>query len=88
MANRAINSYEDNLQNYEKTEANSLEGVAAQVAEKATQQDVLMERDPKVLKDLIGSDVRDAVPPQIYTVISDIVKLIEELENDDDNEGQ
>lgn len=88
MTHRAIHSYEDHLQNYEKTESNSLEGIAAQVAEKAVNEQVPMEKNPQVLKDLIGTDVRDAVPPQIYTVIADIVNLIEELERDDDNEGQ
>jgi type III secretion system FlhB-like substrate exporter len=61
------------------------ERVAGDVAdyESGEGQKIFMEKDPKRLKNLIGNDVREAVPPRIYSIISSIVTAIEEIEGDE-----
>jgi type III secretion system FlhB-like substrate exporter len=79
--------------NYESSLAASVGGDMLRISQKVADdvyryeehsgRRVYMEKNPARLKNLIGNDVREAVPPRIYSIISSIVTAIEEIEEDE-----
>ena len=43
--------------------------------------DILINKDPKQLKNLVSTDLRDNIPPQIYLGVSELIGLIKNIEN-------
>lgn len=64
-----------------------LEGIAEETLSKicdfeaSENRTIGIEKNPENLKELIGNDIRESVPPRIYSIISNIVSLIEDLES-------
>lgn len=58
-----------------------------ELIEKAEEADIPIEKDASTLKNQLNTDIRDNVPPQIYSVVSGIIGLITKLEEVDKDEG-
>ena len=81
---RGIGSYTQQLDTYSQSDLNDLESVATTIAERAKEQEIPLESDPKTLRHMIGNDLRETVPPQLYTVIAGLTEMIKTLERDED----
>lgn len=56
--------------------------LAEKIIELAKENNVPLQDDPALIANLIDLDLGDSVPPQLYSVIAEILILIEELEGE------
>lgn len=54
--------------------------LATQIIELAKQHNIQMQEDESLVQNLLDIDLGDNVPPQLYSVIAEILLLIEEME--------
>ncbi|MFB4164633.1 EscU/YscU/HrcU family type III secretion system export apparatus switch protein [Alteribacillus sp. JSM 102045] len=54
--------------------------VARHILSLAEQNNIHMQEDPGLLENLLDMDLGENVPPQLYSVIAEILLLIEEME--------
>ncbi|KHF41794.1 EscU/YscU/HrcU family type III secretion system export apparatus switch protein [Halalkalibacter okhensis] len=54
--------------------------VATQIMELAKKNNVHMQEDAKLVENLLDMDLGDNIPPQLYSVMAEILLLIEEME--------
>ncbi|MEO3947291.1 EscU/YscU/HrcU family type III secretion system export apparatus switch protein [Gorillibacterium sp. CAU 1737] len=54
--------------------------VARQIIEMAKSHDIPMQEDPLLVENLIDMDLGENVPPQMYSVIAEILLMVEEME--------
>ena len=54
--------------------------LAAKIIELADKHNIHMEEDETLLSSLLDVDLGESVPPQLYSVIAEILILIEEME--------
>lgn len=54
--------------------------VAAKIIELAKQHNVKMEEDAGLVQNLLDIDLGDNIPPQLYSVMAEILLMIEEME--------
>jgi flagellar biosynthesis protein len=54
--------------------------LATQIIELAKQHNIQMQEDEGLVQNLLDIDLGDNVPPQLYSVIAEILLLIEEME--------
>jgi type III secretion system FlhB-like substrate exporter len=50
---------------------------------KAKEENINIDEDPKTLKNTIDMDIRENIPPQLLSIVSGVVKIIESLEKGD-----
>ncbi|MFC5714081.1 EscU/YscU/HrcU family type III secretion system export apparatus switch protein [Thalassorhabdus alkalitolerans] len=55
--------------------------VAQQIMALAKENNIHMQEDPLLVENLLDMDLGENVPPQLYSVIAEILLLIEEMEN-------
>ena len=53
------------------------EGISKAFVETSHKNNILVEEDPQKAKHMIKNDLRDAIPPQLYALISQITAAIE-----------
>ncbi|PSL51121.1 flagellar biosynthesis protein [Salsuginibacillus halophilus] len=63
-----------------KVVAHGKGAVAQQILELAEENDIHMQEDPMLVQNLLDMDLGENVPPQLYSVIAEILLLIEEME--------
>ncbi|WP_062046431.1 EscU/YscU/HrcU family type III secretion system export apparatus switch protein [Bacillus sp. JCM 19034] len=54
--------------------------VANQIIEIAKKNNIQMQEDPLLVENLLDMDLGDNIPPQLYTIMAEILLLIEEME--------
>lgn len=54
--------------------------VANQIIELAKQNNIHMQEDAMLVENLLDMDLGDNIPPQLYSVMAEILLLIEEME--------
>lgn len=54
--------------------------LASQIIDLAKQNNVHMQEDPLLVENLLDMDLGDNIPPQLYSVMAEILLLIEEME--------
>lgn len=54
--------------------------LAAKIIEMAKQHNVQMEEDSGLVQNLLDIDLGDNIPPQLYSVMAEILLMIEEME--------
>ncbi|MFZ4452170.1 EscU/YscU/HrcU family type III secretion system export apparatus switch protein [Salibacterium aidingense] len=54
--------------------------VARQILSLAEENDIYLQEDPGLLESLLDMDLGENVPPQLYSVIAEVLLLIEEME--------
>ena len=55
--------------------------VAQQIIELAQKNNIHMQEDSALVANLLDMDLGDNIPPQLYSVMAEILLLIEEIEN-------
>lgn len=55
--------------------------IAQQIISMAKQHDIPLQQDASLIGTLIDMDLGDNVPPQLYSVIAEILLMLEEMEN-------
>ncbi|RLQ96797.1 EscU/YscU/HrcU family type III secretion system export apparatus switch protein [Falsibacillus albus] len=84
---RALNGPSAAVVRYDESEGGSPSVVAqgsgalaARIIELAKQHNIQMQEDAGLVKHLLDIDLGDNIPPQLYSVIAEILLLIEEME--------
>lgn len=54
--------------------------VANQIIELAKKNNIHMQEDPMLVENLIDMDLGENIPPQLYSVMAEVLLLIEEME--------
>lgn len=73
--------YIENYINQTTSSKDDLENYAKELIDSCPE-DVFINNDPKQLKNMISTDLRDNIPPQIYFVVSQLIDVINSIEND------
>ncbi|WP_456273248.1 EscU/YscU/HrcU family type III secretion system export apparatus switch protein [Bacillus sp. AK031] len=55
--------------------------LATKIMELAKEHNITMQEDSSLVQNLLDIDLGDNIPPQLYSVIAEILLLIEEMEN-------
>lgn len=76
----AVIRYDEGLGEEPRVVAHGRGIIAEKILELANEHDIPMEEDPGLLETLLDMDLGDSIPPQLYSVIAEILLLIEEIE--------
>lgn len=60
-----------------------IDALSQEYIDKAKEQNIKIDEDPKTLKNTIDMDIRENIPPQLLSIVSGVVKIIESLEKGD-----
>ncbi|WP_018923906.1 EscU/YscU/HrcU family type III secretion system export apparatus switch protein [Salsuginibacillus kocurii] len=77
----AVLSYDEEEGGVPKVVAHGQGQVAKQILELADANGIQMQEDPQLVQNLLDMDLGENIPPQLYSVIAEILLLIEEMEN-------
>ena len=64
---------------------NAIDKISKEYIEKAKKEDILIEDDFKTLKNQIDMDIRENIPPQLMSIVSGIVNIVEKIEVDNED---
>ncbi|MDG5788649.1 EscU/YscU/HrcU family type III secretion system export apparatus switch protein [Evansella sp. AB-P1] len=76
----AVIRYDESTNEEPKIVAQGKGHVAQKILELAKENDIPMEEDTALLETLLDMDLGDNIPPQLYTVMAEILLLIEEMD--------
>lgn len=62
------------------TDLDDFNGIATTFVKEASSKGISVESDPSKAKHMIKNDLRDTLPPQIFSLIGKIADVIESLE--------
>jgi type III secretion system FlhB-like substrate exporter len=71
--------YDQETVNYEST----IDTLSREYIKKAKERNINVEEDPKTFKNTIDMDIRENIPPQLLSIVSGVVRIIESLEKGD-----
>jgi type III secretion system FlhB-like substrate exporter len=60
-----------------------IDALSQEYFDEAKAKNIILEKDPKTLKNTIDMDIRENIPPQLLSIVSGVVKIIESLEKGD-----
>jgi len=60
-----------------------IDGLSQEYINKAKEKNIKIDEAPKTLKNTIDMDIRENIPPQLLSIVSGVVKIIESLEKGD-----
>jgi type III secretion system FlhB-like substrate exporter len=60
-----------------------IDALSQEYINKAKKQNIKIDEAPKTLKNTIDMDIRENIPPQLLSIVSGVVKIIESLEKGD-----
>lgn len=72
--------YEEGVTAAPKVVATGTGHVANKIIEMAKENDIPMQEDPSLIQNLLDLDLGENIPPQLYSVIAEILLLIQEME--------
>lgn len=76
----AVIKYDEESGQAPKVVAQGKGYVANKIIEMAEENDIHMQEDPMLVENLIDMDLGENIPPQLYSVLAEILLLIEEME--------
>lgn len=76
---KGLNAYLTEQSNYEKTGLSQPDALVDELIDKAAAMGEPLQ-DKATVKNLVGSDLRHQMPPQMFSVVSALVRLIEQVE--------
>ncbi|MBP1931480.1 EscU/YscU/HrcU family type III secretion system export apparatus switch protein [Ammoniphilus resinae] len=76
----AVIRFDQEKDNVPTVVASGKGAIALQIIEKAKEHGIPIQEDPVVVSQLIDMDLGENIPPQLYSVIAEILIMIEELE--------
>lgn len=82
---KKLNGYK--IDKYEASQSYDDYGSSIELIDKADEAGIPIEKETSTLKNQLNTDIRDNVPPQIYSVVSGIIGLITKLEEVDKDES-
>lgn len=71
--------YNQEVVNYDRV----IDALSQEYINKAKEQNIKIDEAPKTLKNTIDMDIRENIPPQLLSIVSGVVKIIESLEKGD-----
>ena len=71
--------YDQETFNYESV----IDTLSQEYIDQAKGKNIMIDEDPKTLKNTIDMDIRENIPPQLLSIVSGVVKIIESLEKGD-----
>ncbi|WP_227935024.1 EscU/YscU/HrcU family type III secretion system export apparatus switch protein [Alkalihalobacillus deserti] len=76
----AVIRYDDGNEGVPKIVAQGKGQVANQIIDLAKKNNIHMQEDARLVENLLDMDLGDNIPPQLYSVMAEILLLIEEME--------
>jgi flagellar biosynthesis protein len=76
----AVIRYDEENGGVPKVVAQGKGHIANQIIELAKKNQVHMQEDPLLVENLLDMDLGDNIPPQLYSVMAEVLLLIEEME--------
>lgn len=76
----AVIRYDENSNKGPQVVAHGKGYVANQIIELAKKNNIHMQADPMLVENLIDMDLGDNIPPQLYSVMAELLLLIEEMD--------
>ena len=71
--------YDQGTVNYDSV----IDALSQEYINKAKEKNIMIDQEPKTLKNTIDMDIRENIPPQLLSIVSGVVKIIESLEKGD-----
>lgn len=84
---RGVGKYDQDYDQYMHSEHYDNRSVAESLIDQAERADQTINTDPDILKHTMDMDLRDNIPPQMYSVVSGFIELIEKLERSKEDES-
>ena len=82
-----IGKYDQDYDQYIHSDNHDNRSVAEQIIQEANEKNIPINQDPDILKNTMDMDLRDNIPPQMYSVVSGFIELIEKLERAEKDES-
>jgi len=60
-----------------------IDALSQEYINKAKGKNIVVDEDPKTLKNSIDMDIRENIPPQLLSIVSGVVRIIESLKKGD-----
>lgn len=60
-----------------------IDALSQEYINKAKERNISIDEEPETLKNTIDMDIRENIPPQLLSIVSGVVKIIESLEKGD-----
>ncbi|BAB05194.1 EscU/YscU/HrcU family type III secretion system export apparatus switch protein [Halalkalibacterium halodurans] len=76
----AVIQYDETSGDAPKLVAHGKGQIAEQIIDMAKRNNIHMQEDPLLVENLLDMDLGDNIPPQLYSVMAEILLLIEEME--------
>lgn len=84
---KAVGKYDKDFNNYMESHDFDNLGVANELIKEAEEKNIPITNDPEILKNTMDMDLRDNIPPQMYSVVSGFIELVEKLERVEKDES-
>ncbi|BEP28033.1 hypothetical protein [Helicovermis profundi] len=70
----------NDINEYLKTDKYDMEGIAETLIKDTKDKKIAIEEDKKTLKNQIGTDLRENIPSQLFSVVSSIINMISKID--------
>lgn len=84
---KAVGKYDEEFNNYMQSDEFDNSVVANELIKEAKEKKIPITNDPEILKHTMDMDLRDNIPPQMYSVVSGFIELVEKLERVEKDES-
>lgn len=84
---KAVKKYNQDIDNYMQSEDFDNASIAKEMIKEADEKKLPITKDPELLKHTMDMDLRDNIPPQMYSVVSGFIELVEKLERAEKDES-
>ena len=72
--------FDENIDDVPKVVASGRDALASKIIHMAKEKNIPIEEDTGLVAELIDMDLGENIPPQLYTIIAEILLLIEKME--------
>ncbi len=86
MKKYGVKAYDAQIENSARLDSSTIDGLSEYIVKIANEENIPIEEDVDTLTHQIRNDISKNIPPQIYSLISSMIDVIEQLEADN-NEG-
>lgn len=83
----AIGKYDQEMDHYMNSDHIDNGSIAEEIIREANEKKISINQDKDILKHTMDLDIRDNIPPQMFSVVSGFIELIEKLERVDEDES-
>lgn len=83
-----IGKYDKEMDQYLSSDSFDNSTIAEEIIKEAKAKKLEITQDKDVLKHTMDMDIRDNIPPQMFSVVSSFIELIEKLERVEEDESK